>query len=49
MNKDYKEWMKEKLKSEVYNALSEIMEDYPDATESDMDEAIEWFQVHFFK
>ena len=35
------------IRSEVYNALADIMF-MTDATEKDMDEAIEWFQIHFY-
>ena len=35
------------IRSEVYNALADIMFT-TDATEKDMDKAIEWFQILFY-
>lgn len=36
------------IRSEVYNALAEIMFK-TGANQKDMDEAIEWFQTHFYE
>lgn len=36
------------IRNEVYNALADIMFKTK-ATEKDMQEAIEWFEVHFFE
>ena len=35
------------IKSEVYNALAEIVFK-TGASKEDMDQAIEWFQIHFY-
>lgn len=35
------------LRSEVYNALSDIMYRF-DASQEDMDDAIDWFNAHFY-
>ena len=39
--------MKKDIRNEVYNALSNIMFE-TEATEEDMNEAIEWFKSKFF-
>ena len=48
----YEEFLANELRSKVYNALAEIASEYPDVDEQTfmyaMDEAIEWFQVHFY-
>lgn len=36
------------IKSEVYNALAEIMFE-TGASKEDMDKAIEWFQIKFYE
>ena len=36
------------IRSEVYNALIEIMFNNQEATKEDIEEAIEWFQIHAF-
>lgn len=36
------------IRSEVYNALIEIMFNNPEVTKEDMEKAIEWFQVHAY-
>lgn len=35
------------IKSEVYNALAEIVFK-TGASKEDMDQALEWFQIHFY-
>ena len=36
------------IRSKVYDALAEIMFE-TGASEEDMDQAIEWFQIHFYE
>ena len=39
---------KKDIRTEVYNALADIMFE-SDASKESMDEAIEWFQTHFYE
>lgn len=48
------EEMKDELRSEVYNALSDVAAEFElfkgeSVEEKDMQEAIEWFMVHFYE
>jgi len=46
MAKTYNEWKEDQLKSRVYNALVEIVNDL-DATEEELTHAFEWFILHY--
>lgn len=48
MTNDYKTWRQDKIRSEVYNALANIMFEN-EGTKEDMDKAIEWFQIKFYE
>lgn len=47
------DYLKEDLRSDVYNALSDVVFKYHNKgvnlTEDEMDEAIEWFQLRFWE
>lgn len=53
MANNYQEWLKSEFRSKVYNALSEVAFEFADVPEDElkknMDEAIEWFQIHFYE
>lgn len=48
MNKDYKTWKQEQIRSEVYKALAQISFEH-DADKEDMDKAIKWFNDKFYE
>lgn len=48
MTKDYKTWKQDKIRSEVYVALADIMFDN-DGTKEDMDKALKWFNKKFYE
>lgn len=48
MNKDYKTWKQDEMRSKVYDALSEIMFEY-DGEKEDMDKALKWFNDKFYE
>lgn len=48
MARTYKEWKDSEVRSKVYNALAQISHEF-DASEEEMDRAIEWFQTHFYE
>lgn len=48
MNRDYKTWKQDEMRSKVYAALSEIMFEY-DADKEDMDQALKWFNNKFYE
>lgn len=47
-NKKMDEEWNNDLVSEVYNALSDIVFKHQDITPEDMEEAVEWFMIHFY-
>lgn len=48
MTKDYKTWKKDKIRSEVYEALANIMFEN-EGTKEDMDKALKWFNDKFYE
>ena len=48
MTKDYNEYRKNEIRREVYNALAQISFEL-DASEEEMNQAIEWFQIKFYE
>lgn len=41
--------MNAKLRSAVYNALSEVMYEFPNASREELEDATEWFADQFYK
>lgn len=48
MAKDYKTWKQDKIRSEVYEALANIMFEN-EGTKEDMDKALKWFNDKFYE
>lgn len=48
MTKDYSTWKQYKIRSEVYEALAQIMFEN-DGTKEDMDKALKWFNDKFYE
>lgn len=48
MTKDYKTWKQDKIRSEVYEALANIMFEN-EGTKEDMDKALKWFNDKFYE
>lgn len=46
--KDYNTWKQDKIRSEVYEALANIMFEN-DGTKEDMDKALKWFNDKFYE
>lgn len=47
MENNFKEWQRSRVRSAVFKALAEISNEL-DASEEDMEDAWEWFSVHFY-
>lgn len=48
MTKDYKTWKQDKIRSEAYEALANIMFEN-EGTKEDMDKALKWFNDKFYE
>lgn len=48
MTKNYSTWKQDKIRSEVYEALAQIMFEN-DGTKEDMDKALKWFNDKFYE
>ena len=48
MEKNYNEYKMEKVRRAVYHALAQISNEL-DASQEEMDMAIDWFQVRFYE
>ena len=48
MKESYKEYNQSEIRRAVYNALAEISREL-DASEEEMNMAIEWFQIRFYE
>lgn len=48
----YEEYLKEQFRLKVWNALSEVGSEFPEINDElhrkNMEEAIEWFMIHFY-
>ena len=46
--KTYNEYKMDEVKTAVYNALAQVSMEH-DASQEEMEKAIEWFMVHFYE
>lgn len=48
----FEEYVKDEIKSKVYNALEDVASEFPELSDEFhkkcMEEAIEWFMIHYY-
>lgn len=52
MATNYEEYLKEQFRHKVWNALEDVATEFPEIDDElhrkNMEEAIEWFMIHFY-